>query len=93
MQLWIALDMFSFWYKKIKKSPCMSSNVQGEGEHHEDGLPSELQQLGQLEVVDPSNQRMQQRLIFQWGETQSQGTSNQKRTSSVQVSNRNVQEL
>ena len=54
----------------------MNSIIQGEGEHHEDGLPSELQQLGQLEVVDPSNQRMQQRLIFQWGETQSQGASN-----------------
>ena len=68
----------------------MSSNIQGEGEHHEDGLPSELQQLGQLEVVDPSNQRMQQRLIFQWGETQSQGASNQEGTSSLQVSNRNL---
>ena len=68
----------------------MSSNVQGEGEYHEDGLPSELQQLGQLEVVDPSNQRMQQRLIFQWGETQSQGASNQEGTSSLQVSNRNL---
>ena len=71
----------------------MSSNVQGEGEYHEDGLPSELQQLGQLEVVDPSNQRMQQRLIFQWGETQSQGASNQERTSSLQVSNWHMQEL
>ena len=93
MQHWFARDFFFLSVQKNKKSPSISSNIQGEGEHHEDGLPSQLQQLGQLEVLDPSNQRMQQRLIFQWGETQSQRDCNQEGTSSVQVSNRNVQEL
>ena len=77
MQLQIAWGILFFLVQKNKKEKsCLSSNVQGEGEYHEDGLPSELQQLGQLEVFDPGNQRMQQRVIFQWGETQSQGASN-----------------
>ena len=42
-------------------------NVQGEGEHYEDELHPQLQQLGELEDSDSSDQKLYQGRVLQRG--------------------------